>query len=536
MGQTFARALEQKGYEVLIAGRKTKLTSTEAASRGDLVIVCVPISVTEKVIKQVGPFVRKEAILTDFTSIKTFTNKAMCSSTKSGVVGAHPIFGPVSNIEGQTLVVCPERISKTALTWYKEIFKSIGLMVVEMTADEHDRQMGVVQCLNHLSNLTLAHTLKNIKFNLKSKELFSPAFLLKLNLIKRLLAQDSSLYAEIETYNPYAKKMAEKYLESLIEIKKSIDKKDQSTLEKKIKKIQQYFEILNKVPLTITDKVPNLKISKNIDSRQVGILGPEYSHSHLLAKQASPNTSFLFCSNIEEVFRLVSENKITDGIVPIENMLNGSVKESILALKKYKIKINHLYHFPIHHCFASKSEKFSKIISHTQAIAQCSKFLEEYRNKGVEILETTSTSRALEIASGDSEYAAIGSSSGAEHFGLKILKNNIENNHKNITSFIAISKKESVVDTSKNVRTSVLLSPAKDYPGLLYEVLSSFKQNKINLTKIESIPTGDKIGEYVFYLEFDGNLKDATVQDAIQSITALYDVYILGSYLADEIA
>jgi len=274
-----------------------------------------------------------------------------------------------------------------------------------------------------------------------------------------------------------------------------------------------------------------LKIKKSKDlSDRMAILGPEYSHSHLLAQKIYPNKEFLFCNNIEEVFKLVHEGKIKTGLVPIENMLNGSVRESILSLKKYKIKINNLYNFPIHHCFASKTKNFKKIISHSQAIAQCSKFLDSYREKGIEIVETTSTSKALEMASLDKDYSAIGSTEGAKHFGLEIIKNKIENNHNNVTSFISISQKESLINSRASARTSILVIPAKDHPGLLYEVLFSFKKNNINLTKIESIPTGEKIGEYIFYIEFNGNLSENFVQTALDTIKSLYPVYILGSY------
>lgn len=535
MGQMFARVFMLKGYEVLIAGRKTKLRPKEAAKRGDLVIICVPISMTEKVIKEIAPFVRREAILSDFTSVKTMPNEIMRASSKGQIVGAHPIFGPIADLTGQPLVVCPERISKAALTWYKNLFKSLGLKVIEMSAQDHDKQMAVVQCLNHLSNLVFANTIKDLKFDLINRELFSPAFILKLNLIKRMLSQSSALYAEIETYNPYAKLMSDRYRESLEEIKKEIDRGDEKALESKILDIQRYFLILNKDQNTLAEIVPDLKEKVSTTKDRIAILGPLYSHSHLLAKNIYSKNDFLLCDSIEEVFKSVDSGQISHGLVPIENMLNGSVRECIIALKKYQIKINHLYHFPIHHCFASKTTKFTKIISHPQAIAQCSKYLADYRKKGVEIVETTSTSKALEIASIDQTYAAIGSVEGAKYFGLEILKRDIENNHHNVTSFIVISKKENQSKLSKNVRTSILITPNKDHPGLLYEVLSSFKKYNINLTKIESIPTGEKIGEYIFYIEFDGNLNQTQTQSIIDLIKALFPVYVLGSYEVKQI-
>lgn len=262
---------------------------------------------------------------------------------------------------------------------------------------------------------------------------------------------------------------------------------------------------------------------------KIAILGPKGSYCHIIAEMTFPKNEFLFCNTIEDIFRVVSSKEVEQGISPIENMLQGTVREAIFALKRYKVKINALYHLPIHHCLAALSPNFKKIISHPQAIGQCSAFLENYRKKGMLIEEVSSTSKAMEIASKDKECAAIGSSLAAKEFNLTVLKTSIEDNHDNLTSFILISNKENPINKSHS-RSSILIHPLKDRPGLLYEILAIFKIKDINLTKIESIPSGKKIGDYLFFIEIEGNLHDENVKSALEFLRSIHEVYPFGSY------
>jgi prephenate dehydratase/prephenate dehydrogenase len=534
MGSLFAKALSEKGHKVIISGRTTKITPIEAAKRADIVIISVPIRETERVIKEISPYVKKEAILTDFTSIKINPCKIMEKDSKAEVIGGHPVFGPNVNIERQPFVICPIRAKQDSIEKYREILQSIGLNVFEMTPEEHDRKMGIIQAMNQFANLSFANALKNLKFDLSKRDLFSPAFNLKLNILERMLSQEPYIYADIETMNPYAEEYSKAYSEAMREIKKCIDSKDNKALERKIEEMQEYFGKKKEEILISTEKATNIPKTIEDASHKIAILGPEYSYCHILAKKIFPNAEFLLCNNIEEIFKLVSKEHISLGLSPIENMLHGSVREAIYSLKKYNVKINRLLNMPIPHCIASKSKDFKKIISHTQALSQCSEFLKDFKERNYEILETSSTSKAMELASSNPEFAAIGSTEAAGHYGLNIIKENIEDDHNNITSFIQISKEENKEVSGKNVRTSILISPDSDKPGLLYEILATFKKNNINLTKIESIPTGNKIGEYIFYVEFNGSLHDENVQLAMDVIKSLHNVYSFGSYTQED--
>ncbi len=260
---------------------------------------------------------------------------------------------------------------------------------------------------------------------------------------------------------------------------------------------------------------------------KAALLGPEYSYSHLLAMKIFSGEELSLCSRIEDVFKEVVEHRAVKGIVPLENMLQGSVRESIMALLRYKdnIRINQGYTVNIHHCLAAKKNDYVKIISHPQALAQCSSFL---AGKDKYIVESSSTAKAMEIAADDDTFAAVGSREAAEHYGLQIINERIEDHHDNATRFLVISLQENTMQ--ENAKTSLLLDPKEDRPGLLFHVLAPFAAQNINLAKIESLPSGKKMGEYLFYIEIDGDVRDKKVQAALDFLKHSIDIYPLGSY------
>jgi prephenate dehydratase len=262
------------------------------------------------------------------------------------------------------------------------------------------------------------------------------------------------------------------------------------------------------------------------EKNKIAVLG-KYSYSHIAGQKVFPNADFIFCHKIENIYEAVSNGETELGFAPVENMLQGSVRESIYALSATRLKINHSYDLPIHHCLASLSQNFKKIISHPQAIGQCSKFFAS--NKNYQSEECASTSKAMEIASKNQEYAAIGSKEAAKFFNLKVIQENLEDNHDNVTRFILISKEHKTI-AKNNLRTSLMIIPHEDKPGLLFNILKAFKDNNINLTKIESLPLGKKLGEYQFFIEINGSEKDMNVSNAINEISKQNEVHSFGSY------
>lgn len=258
----------------------------------------------------------------------------------------------------------------------------------------------------------------------------------------------------------------------------------------------------------------------------IATLGPEYSYTHIAAQAAYPTKKILLVKSIHAALDKIESGEASTAFVPIENMLHGSVRETLTALLKHEVSIEKAFMMEIHHCLAAQGNEFEKIASKQEALNQCEKYLKK------PTISTASTSEALKMASQDPKIAAIGARKAAEHYGLKVLAENIEDHEGNRTRFIAATKAE---PGSKGARTSMAITPTEDRPGLLFEILAVFKIKNINLTKIESVPTGNKMGEYNFFVDIDGSVEEQNVQDALKFLNTIVKVKNLGSYSIETI-
>ena len=203
MGTIMARLFGDLGHQVIVSDLDTPLSAGDAASVADVVVVSVPIDVTEDVIRTVGPRVRPDALLMDVTSIKHAPVAAMHESTRASVVGTHPMFGPsVHSLQGQRVVVCRARGDEWA-DWVTRMLQARGLTVQEASPEHHDRVMAVVQVLTHFQTQVLGLTLARSGTPLDETLRFtSPAYLMELYVTARHFDQSPELYGPIEMRNP----------------------------------------------------------------------------------------------------------------------------------------------------------------------------------------------------------------------------------------------------------------------------------------------------------------------------------------------
>jgi prephenate dehydrogenase len=261
MGKKFKKVLEKEGYTVLIADLNTKLSNQEVASQGDVIIITVPIGVTEKVTREILPFLKKDALLTDFTSVKIKPMELMLKNkNKNEILGGHPLFGPTADFKNQNIILCKGKEGKYS-KWYRDFLKSLGLKIIDMTSEEHDRHMAVIQCLTHFSNLSLGSALSKINYDLSlGEKIATPVYKLRFYGVGRILAQNPVLYADIQTYNPFAKEVSKIYLEAVKELNDSVAKNKNEEFIKIFKKSQTYFGKFKEKSLKMTDKL--IKIMK----------------------------------------------------------------------------------------------------------------------------------------------------------------------------------------------------------------------------------------------------------------------------------
>jgi len=254
LGQWFKKFFEKNHCKVLIASRKTKLKPEQCAAKCDIVIISVPIAATIKVIKEVAPYVREDALLMDFTSLKKEPVETMLKHTQAAVIGTHPVFGPsISTLKNQTLVLCPARPKKW-LPWIKNILEKNGALVRITTPEKHDQMMSIIQGVTHFSTICVAHTLKKLGIDVaESLRYTSPIYKVRMDMVGRLLNQDPELYADIEMLNPSNQKAMEEYIRSTRELIGIIKRKDRGEFVKFFKEGSDFLGSFKKEATEYSD-------------------------------------------------------------------------------------------------------------------------------------------------------------------------------------------------------------------------------------------------------------------------------------------
>lgn len=265
----------------------------------------------------------------------------------------------------------------------------------------------------------------------------------------------------------------------------------------------------------------------------VGVLGPEGTYSEMAALALGyPEKALCYFVNIEDIARDLIERHLDCGVIPFENSIEGSVGTTLDVLLTLPVEIVHEIVLPIrHYLTALEGADIHVVYSHWQAIAQCNAFLRAF---GREVVAVSSTSQAARMASENRRSAAIASLRAAERYRLQIVKADVQNVEDNFTRFVVIARRGRRAEAQAGAKTSIVLELRHNRPGALYEVLHIFAEHQLNLTKIESRPAKRSLGEYVFYIDLEGNASDAAVVDAFTALqTHVSRLKVLGSYTSD---
>jgi len=279
-----------------------------------------------------------------------------------------------------------------------------------------------------------------------------------------------------------------------------------------------------------------LNASRSIQKKlRVAYLGPEATFTHLAAvRNFGKYAMFTPVKSIADVFSEVEKGRSDYGVVPIENSTEGVINHTLDMFVASDLKICSELLVEISHNLLSKAEglkEIKRIYSHSQAIAQCRNWIED-NLPNAELVETSSTAKAAEMAEKDNEGAAIASRLAASLYDLKMIAERIEDNVQNFTRFLVIGK--SFPGKSGQDKTSILFS-IKDRVGALHDMLVPFRKNNINLTKIESRPTKLRAWEYIFFVDFVGHVEDENVKQALRQLEKeCLLLKILGSYPRSE--
>lgn len=251
------------------------------------------------------------------------------------------------------------------------------------------------------------------------------------------------------------------------------------------------------------------------------------------------NVEYLECPSLSEVFDCVDRGKCDFGVVATENALEGSVTATLdnFAFRSSATILGELV-LDIHHCLLvhpdAKREDIKTVVSHPQGLAQCRRYLNENLH-GIPTMTVSSTADSARMAANDKSYAGIGNAFAAELYGAKVIEEGIEDHFGNQTSFALIGRQghPQVIKGSK-MKTSLALFLQADKPGALLMILSEFAYAGINMCKIQSRPTKQALGEYMFFVDIEGSVDQLDVQTALNCLKLkLREVKVLGSYPVD---
>jgi chorismate mutase/prephenate dehydratase len=275
-------------------------------------------------------------------------------------------------------------------------------------------------------------------------------------------------------------------------------------------------------------------VRNQVRTQRVAYLGPSFSFTHLAALERFGESSDLIPVNtIAAVFEEVNRGHADFGVVPIENSTDGRIIDTLDMFTRLPLKICGEIQLSIHHNLLGLGPRseITEVYSRPQALSQCRDWLSRNMPQA-KLIDVTSTSTAAQLARTKPGAAAVASRQAAQEYGLEILAENIEDNKNNVTRFAVIGDK-TLPPTSKD-RTSLLLQiPHK--PGALSDALIAFKQNKINLTWIESFPLRGPETGYIFFIDCEGHQKDPKVKRALEELEAIaVRLEVLGSYPRSE--
>lgn len=285
---------------------------------------------------------------------------------------------------------------------------------------------------------------------------------------------------------------------------------------------------------TYTKKLVSSKAE--IKNPVVTVQGVCGSYASIAAKKMYKNCTLKFVESFKDVMKSINSGECDYGVLPVENSTAGSVIDVYDLLISYKLNIVKALRLPISHCLlgvkGTTLSSIKEIYTHPHAFPQCKPFFNE--NSSIKQVKCKNTAVAAKTVyeMNDIKKAAIASEDCAKLYNLEIIEQNIQQSDDNCTRFVSVSKQPEIHSNADKISLIVSL-PHKT--GSLYNFLSSFSLCGLSLTKIESRPDPSTPFEYIFYVDFLGNLKSKQTLDLISSIhDELPFMYFLGNYNENE--
>lgn len=271
---------------------------------------------------------------------------------------------------------------------------------------------------------------------------------------------------------------------------------------------------------------------------KVAYLGPEDSFSHLAAVERFGQTvEFLRVGSIAAVFEEINRSHADFGVVPLENSTDGRIADTLeMFLRMPQLIICAEIRLKIHHHLLAvcDQEQIRRVYSKPQALSQCRNWLSK-NIPHASLHEVASTGTAAELATREPGAAAVASRQAASRYGLRTLFTDIQDSPYNETRFAVIGHQKCA--KTGNDKTAIMFRVGHR-PGARVQALDIFRQNKINLTWIESFPARTPKPEYVFFVDFEGHADENKVGKTLKALEEVcQELMVLGSFpRSDEAA
>ncbi len=274
-----------------------------------------------------------------------------------------------------------------------------------------------------------------------------------------------------------------------------------------------------------------------MSAQTFGFLGPPgtFTQEALLQVVDPESAELIYYPTVEEVILAVERGEVSQGMVPIENSVEGTVNATIDALgfETEGLWIQREVILPVRlHLLARPGVQVSdvgEVYSIPHATAQCRRWLRTNLSQATIVAANSTAEAAGRVAYEKGSAAAIGPNLAAQLFGLEVIARDVTDHPEAETRFVVVGRE--AAPPSGRDKTSLVVFIAVDRPGALLEILTEFAQRDINLTKLESRPTKRVLGEYCFFIDLEGHKDDAIVIEAIGALEPMVaKIKSLGSY------
>ena len=268
------------------------------------------------------------------------------------------------------------------------------------------------------------------------------------------------------------------------------------------------------------------------DSARVVFQGAEGSYSQAaMAKYFGDRIHSFHVDSFRDAMSAIDEGSADFAVLPIENSTAGIVNEIYDLLQEYENYIVGEQIMKIEHCLlgvpGARVSDIKTVYSHPQSLMQSAKFLSNHDWKQISMQNNAFAARKV-AEEGDVTQAAIAGEHAAEAYGLEILQRGVNDSGDNSTRFIIVTNQKVF---RKDANKISICFEVPHESGSLYHMLSHFIYNDLNLTKIESRPIEDRTWEYRFFVDFEGNLADSAVKNALRGLRdEARNMKILGNY------